>query len=180
MFGLASSTAQLGDDVAKTADKLGIGIEELQELRYAAERSGVSTSSFDTALEKMTKNIGLALEGTGAQKDALDALGLSAEDLASMLPDDALGVIAERMRGVSTQAEKAALANDIFGRSGIGMLNMLRDGSAGLWQLQEDARRTGYVLSEEAARDGEVFQDTLLDTHTPKAGKKEIFVLESV
>ena len=172
IFGLAASTAQLGDDVAKTADKLGIGIEELQELRYAAERSGVATSAFDTALEKMTKNIGLAMEGTGAQKDALDALGLSAANLATMSPEEALGVIADRLQGVETQAEKAAIANDLFGRSGIAMLNMLRDGSQGLTQLREDARRTGYVLSEQAARDAEVFQDTLLDTQLVMKGLK--------
>ena len=172
IFGIASSTAQLGDDVAKTADKLGIGIEELQELRYAAERSGVATSAFDTSLEKMTRNIGLAMEGTGAQKDALDALGLSAANLATMSPEEALGLIADRLQGVETQAEKAAIANDIFGRSGIGMLNMLRDGSQGLVQLREDARRTGYVLSEEAARDAEVFQDTLLDTQLVMKGLK--------
>ena len=172
VFGVASSTAQLGDDVAKTADKLGIGIEELQELRYAAERSGVATSAFDTALEKMTKNIGLALEGTGAQKDALDALGLSASDLSEMLPEEALALIADRMDGVATQAEKAAIANDIFGRSGIGMLNMLRGGSRGLRDLRDDARRTGYVLSEQAARDAEVFQDTLLDTQLTMKGLK--------
>lgn len=172
IFGLASSTAQLGDDVAKTADKLGIGTDELQELRYAAERSGVATSAFDNSLEKMTKNIGLAMEGTGAQKDALDALGLSADDLANMLPEEALGLIADRMQGVATQAEKAALANDIFGRSGIGMLNMLQDGSSGLRDLRDDARRTGYVLSEVAARDAEVFQDTLLDTQLIMKGLK--------
>ena len=99
IFGVASSTAQLGDEVAKTADKLGIGIGELQELRYAAERSGVSTSAFDTALEKMTKNIGLAMEGTGAQKDALDALGLSASDLATMLPRRLWGLLPIGCRG---------------------------------------------------------------------------------
>ncbi len=172
IFGVASSTAQLGDDVAKTADKLGIGIETLQELRYAAERSGVATGAFDTALEKMTKNIGLAMEGTGAQKDALDALGLSASDLAHMLPEQALSLIADRMQTLGTQAEKAAVANDIFGRSGIGMLNMLRDGSKGLRDLRDDARRTGYVLSEQSARDAEVFQDTLLDTQLTLKGLK--------
>jgi len=172
VFGLASSTAQLGDDVAKTADKLGIQIGALQELRYAAERSGVSTGAFDQSLEKMLKNLGEASTGTGAAKDALDDLGLSAEDLIALSPAEALEVIADRMQGVGTQAEKAAIANDIFGRSGIGMLNMLRDGSDGLRTLREDARRTGYVLSEEAARDAEVFQDVLLDTQLTMKGLK--------
>ncbi|GHE88222.1 hypothetical protein GCM10016455_05440 [Aliiroseovarius zhejiangensis] len=172
IFGVASSTAQLGDDVAKTADKLGIGTGALQELRYAAERSGVSTGEFDKSLEKMTKNIGLAMEGTGAQKDALDALGLSAADLADMLPDDALAAIADRLTEVETTAERAAIANDLFGRSGIGMLNMLRDGSKGLNDLRDDARETGYVLEEEAARNAEVFQDSLLDLQLVGKGLK--------
>jgi hypothetical protein len=172
VFGLASSTAQLGDDVAKTADKLGIGIEQLQELRYAAERSGVSTSSFDAALEKMQKNLGEAATGTGTAKDALKELGLSAEQLINKSPDEALGIIADRMQGVETAAERATLANDIFGRSGIGMINMLRGGSDGLIQLRKDAQRTGYVLSEKAARDAEVFQDTLLDTQLVMKGLK--------
>ncbi len=172
IFGLANSTADLGDNVAKTADKLGIGLGALQELRYAAERSGVATATFDGALEKMTKNIGLAMEGTGAQKDALDALGLSAADLANKMPEDALGAIADKLQGVGTQAEKAAIANDLFGRSGIGLLNMLKDGSKGLTQLREDARRTGYVLSDQAARDAEVFKDTLLDTELAMKGLK--------
>ena len=172
VFGLAASTASLGDDVAKTADKLGIGITQLQELRYAAERSGVATGQFDTALEKMQKNLGEAAGGTGTAKDALDQLGLSAKDLINLSPDEALGMIADRMGNVGTAAERAAIANDIFGRSGVGMINMLRGGSEGLQQLQEDARRTGYVLSEQAARDAEVFQDTLLDTQLVMKGLK--------
>ncbi|MCA0905122.1 phage tail tape measure protein [Ruegeria marisrubri] len=172
VFGLAASTASLGDDVAKTADKLGIGITQLQELRYAAERSGVATGQFDTALEKMQKNLGEAAGGTGTAKDALDQLGLSAKDLINLSPDEALGMIADRMGNVETAAERAAIANDIFGRSGVGMINMLRGGSKGLQQLQADARRTGYVLSEQAARDAEVFQDTLLDTQLVMKGLK--------
>lgn len=172
VFGLAASTAKLGDDVAKTADKLGIGTTQLQELRYAAERSGIAAGSFDTALEKMQKNLGEAAGGTGTAKDALKDLGLAAEDLIALSPDEALGVIADRMSQVETAAERAALANDIFGRSGVGMINMLRGGSKGLLLLRADARRTGYVLSEQAARDAEVFQDTLLDTQLVMKGLK--------
>lgn len=172
VFGVAKSTAALGDEVAKTADKLGIGTAELQELRYAGERAGLSVSDIDKSLEKMQKNLGEAMTGTGAAKDALDQLGLSAADLTKMKPEEALGLIADKMQGVGTQAERAAIANDIFGRSGIGMLNMLRDGSAGLTQLREDARKTGYVMSEEAARQSEAFNDALLDAELSAKGVK--------
>lgn len=172
IFALASSTASYGDQVAKTAGKLGIGIEALQEYRYAAERSGVSVETFDSSLTAMQKRLGEAAQGTGAAKKALEKLGLSAKDLVKLGPEEALAAISDKMRDIESPAERAALAAALFSRSGIGMVNMLGDGSKALQQLREDARRTGYVLSEEAARDAEAFADAQLDAQLVIKGLK--------
>lgn len=172
IFTLASSTASYGDQVAKTAGKLGIGIEALQEYRYAAERSGVSVETFDSSLTAMQKRLGEAAQGTGAAKKALEKLGLSAKDLVKLGPEEALAAISDKMRDIESPAERAALAAALFSRSGIGMVNMLGNGSKALQQLREDARRTGYVLSEEAARDAEAFADAQLDAQLVIKGLK--------
>ncbi len=172
IFTLASSTASYGDQVAKTAGKLGIGIEALQEYRYAAERSGVSVETFDSSLTAMQKRLGEAAQGTGAAKKALEKLGLSAKDLVKLGPEQALAAIADKMNGIENPAERAALAAALFSRSGIGMVNMLGNGSDALQQLREDARRTGYVLSNEAARDAEAFADAQLDAQLVIKGLK--------
>ncbi|KIC36560.1 phage tail length tape measure protein [Leisingera sp. ANG-M7] len=172
IFTLASSTAKYGDDVAKTAGKLGIGIEALQEYRYAAERSGVSVSTFDSSLTAMQKRLGEAAKGTGAAKKALDQIGLSANDLVRMGPEQALAAISDKLNKIESPAERAALAAALFSRSGIGMVNMLGSGSEALEQLRKDARRTGYVLSEEAARDAEKFADAQLDAQLTIKGLK--------
>jgi prefoldin subunit 5 len=172
IFALASSTASYGDQVAKTAGKLGIGIEALQEYRYAAERSGVSVETFDSSLTAMQKRLGEAAQGTGAAKKALEQLGLSAKDLVKLGPEEALAAISDKMRDIESPAERAALAAALFSRSGIGMVNMLGDGSDALKQLREDARRTGYVLSEDATRDAEAFADAQLDAQLVIKGLK--------
>lgn len=174
VFGLAASTAALGDDVAKSADKLGIGIEAFQELRYAAERSGVPIAAFDSSMVAFVKRLGEAKAGTGPTADAIKQLGLNVGDLLALKPEDALSRIADEMAKVENPAERAALASDLFSRSGIGMVNMLKDGSAGLEQLRADARATGYVLSEQTARDAEVFQDRLLDAQLTVKGLKNV------
>jgi len=171
-FAIANSTADLGDNVAKTADKLGFTIASLQELRYAAERSGMSVEGFDSSMLAMTKRLGEAAQGSGAAKGALEQLGLSAKDLIELEPDQALAAIADKMEDVTNPAERAALAAALFSRAGVGMVNMLKDGSDGLDSLRESARRTGYVLSDKAARDAEVFKDQLLDTQLAVAGLK--------
>ncbi len=172
IFSLANSTAGLGDHVAKTAGKMGIGIEALQELRYAAERSGMSAEGLDGSMEKLSKGIGEAVQGGGTAQKAFEQLGLSAQAMAAMQPDEALALVADRLQSVENGAERVALATAIFGRSGAGMINMLKDGSAGLTQLREDARATGYVLSEKTARDAEAFKDALLDAQLGLAGLK--------
>lgn len=172
IFALTSSTASYGDQVAKTAGKLGIGIEALQEYRYAAERSGVSTETFDSSLTAMQKRLGEAAQGTGAAKKALDQIGLSASDLIAMGPEKAMAAIADKMQGIEAPAERAAIAAALFSRSGIGMVNMLGSGSEALAELRKDALRTGYVLSEEAARDAEAFADAQLDAQLTIKGLK--------
>lgn len=172
IFGVANSTATLGDQVAKTGDKIGIALGPFQELRYAAERSGVSTEKFDSSLERFVKRIGEAEQGTGAAKKAYEALGLSASDLARLTPEDSLNVVADRLQSVESQTQRVALAAQLFGREGVAMVNMMKDGSAGLKALRSDARATGYVLSERAARDAETFKDAMLDAQLGMAGMK--------
>lgn len=172
IFGIANSTATLGDQVAKTGDKIGVALGPFQELRYAAERSGVSTEKFDSSLERFIKRMGEATQGTGAARKAYEELGLSAEDLAKLTPEQSLEVVADRLSSVENQSQRVAVAAQLFGREGVAMVNMLKDGSSGLQALRRDARATGYVLSEEAARDAEAFKDAMLDAQLGMAGMK--------
>lgn len=172
IFSLVNSTAGLGDKIAKTADKIGLTTAALQELRYGAERSGLSTQKLDSSMERFGKRIGEGAMGKGEARVAYDELGLSVEALSKMAPEKALAAVAEKMKLVENQSKKVALAAMMFGREGTDMVNMLRDGSAGLDQFAKDARATGYVLSEEATRDAEKFKDALLDTQLGMAGLK--------
>ncbi|MBJ7550731.1 hypothetical protein [Marinomonas ostreistagni] len=172
LFAVANSTSELGDQAAKTADKLGLQISALQELRYAAERSGVSSNTLDMAMQRMVRRLAEAKNGSGEAKGALEELGLSAQALTSMTPDEAMNEIADALKGVKSQSDRVRLAFKFFDSEGVSMVNMLKDGSAGLQQLRKDARDTGYVLSEQAARDAEAFQDSLLNAKLGMAGFK--------
>lgn len=178
LFALANSTASLGDEVAKTADQIGIATAPFQELRYAAERSGVSVEKFDSSLERFVKRTGEATMGTGAAQKAFDELGLSADNLAEMAPEQALGAVADGLAAVDSHTRRVALAAQIFGREGVAMINMMKDGSAGLEELRRQGRLTGYVLSEQAARDAEVFKDRLLDSQLALKGMKNVLGAE--
>ncbi|MBU2714507.1 hypothetical protein, partial [Zooshikella harenae] len=99
-FGLSAWTANRLDPIAKTADKLGIGIEALQEFQYAAERSGVSVQQFNLGTQRMVRRVAEAAKGTGEAKNALAELGLNAQWLGKLKPEQQYEQIAEAMSQV--------------------------------------------------------------------------------
>ncbi|WP_116963103.1 hypothetical protein [Fastidiosibacter lacustris] len=156
---LVGSFAGHADNIAKTADKLNLSTDALQELRYAAGLAGISTEKLDKSLEFMQKNVVDAANGTGEAKDALNQLGLSAEELKSLKPDQALGLIADAMNGVANNQERLRIATRIFGREGADMVNMLKNGSKGLKELGKEAHETGAVFEEKSLRAAELNTD---------------------
>lgn len=172
IVGSATSTAKAGDKIAKTADRLGIGVEAYQELAFAADRSGISNDKFATSMEAFTKRLGEAKDGSGEAADAIKTLGLNANELAAMDTQDALGAIADKMKEIGDPALQNALTADLFSRGGQEMLNLLRNGSEEMRALAEEGRNVGAVLSEDTVRGGEDFQDKLTDFQSVVVGLK--------
>jgi hypothetical protein len=74
---LVDRSISAADAIGKTADKIGVGVEALQELRFAAKASGVEQQTFDMALQRFTRRAAEAAQGTGEAKDALAQLGIA-------------------------------------------------------------------------------------------------------
>ena len=163
IVGLAHQVASVGDQAAKTADKLGLSVEALQEMRYAAELSGVAQGQFDTALQRMVRRSAEAARGTGEAKDALRELGVVVTDASGRLRsgDDLLADIADGMARVEDPSRRVALAFKLFDTEGVGMVNMLRGGSAALQEMRAEARGLGFVIADADARNAEKFNDAL-------------------
>jgi hypothetical protein len=50
--------------IGKTADTIGVGVEALQELRFAAKASGIEQQTLDMALQRFTRRTAEAAQGT--------------------------------------------------------------------------------------------------------------------
>lgn len=149
--------------LADTAFNLGINVEALQELRYAAELSGVAQESFDKSLEKFTRNIGAAAQGSGAAKDAFNILGVSVRDAEGNIRDteSVFRDVSDAMAGIENPTERVRLAFDLFGKQGVAMVNMLVQGSSAIDTMRQRARDLGIVLETDLIRDAEAAGDEL-------------------
>jgi hypothetical protein len=161
MFGMAQSTAKAGDNIAKTADRLGVGIEALQEFRFAADLAGVSSGELDTSLRFLSRNIAEASRGTGEAKDNFKRLGIQLKDVRTgqlRKTEDVLLDLAEAFKRNKDAGTNNADAMKILGRSGDKMINMLVQGRIAINAQRQELRELG-LLTEEEARQAEKYID---------------------
>jgi len=157
--------ADVGDDIGDLAEKAGTSIEAISALAYAARRADVDASALATAIRKMQITIADASKGSKAATVDLEALGLSAAELRSMLPEEQFRRIADRIAAIQNPTERAAAAVGIFGRSGSELLPLLLQGADGIAKWEARARSLGLVFSGEVAQAAGKFHELLGDLH---------------
>lgn len=128
------------------ADKIGIAVEQLQSLSFAASKAGVSAESLQNSFAVMQMNMGKALEGTKAQIDAFNKLGLSAEKLSQLSIDEQFREIAAALKEVDDASVRAAISQDIFGKGGKELGGLIK---SNIDEATEAYERLGLVLSKE-------------------------------
>ena len=148
---MITDSLDLADSIAKVSGKIGITTDQLQELRFAADLSGVDLKVFDKALQNFVRQVSEAARGTGEAKDAFEILGISFKDANGNLKDsiDILEEVADGLNGLKDNADKLGVAFDLFGGRGAGLLNLLKDGSEGIKKLRKEARSLGIVLDKD-------------------------------
>jgi len=158
---LIKSSINAGDELAKTADKLGVTTTALAGLRHAAELTGVSTGTMDMAMQRFTRRAAEAAQGTGEAKGALRELGINAEDLVKLPLDQQMSVVADSMAGVEKQSDKVRLAMKLFDSEGVALVNTLGGGSEALEKMTSEAEQLGVTLSRTDTAQMEAANDAL-------------------
>ncbi len=159
--GLIQDTTALGGHFADLSQQVGVAIEPLQQLAYAADLSGVPLDSLSGALMKFSKQADEARRGGDAQADTFRALGVSLKDASGQMRpvEDMLGDVAEKIASMPDGAEKTALAMRAFGRSGAQMIPLLNEGRVGIAKLREEFVELGAQMDEGTAKSLEEFGD---------------------
>jgi hypothetical protein len=162
---LVDRSISAANAIGKTADTIGVGVEALQELRFAAKASGVEQQTLDMALQRFTRRAAEAAQGTGEAKDALAQMGIALRDQSGNLrsSEDLLSDVADAFGRIEDPAERVRLAFKLFDSGGVALVNLLRGGSDALEEMRERARDLGIVLDEHLVRDAERAR-TELDT----------------
>jgi hypothetical protein len=159
--GAAAIFAEVGAELAHMSARTGIGVASLSQLRYAAEQSGVGLEDFETGIKKMQKTLGQASIGSAAAVKALADIGLTAQDLINLSPEEQFERIAAEIAAIPNPAQRAAAAMAIFGKNGTTLLPMLLKGADGIRALKTEADRLGLTMSKEDAESAVELQNAM-------------------
>ena len=160
---LTTSTAELGDKIAKTSRRVGISTTAYQTFDHALNVAGSSMDEQSAAFAKINKKIRDASEGVGTGVAAFERLGISVRDSSGNVKgsEQVMLEIADAFSELPDGVDKAAISMDLFEESGTKMIEFLNMGSTGINELGAEAIALGGVMSEQATTAAEQFNDSL-------------------
>ena len=144
------------DAFGKLSTRTGIAADKLQAFANAGKLADVSQSDLENGLRAFARTQAEAADGVATYADAYKKLGVGVTraDGSLKASDQLLGEIADKFADLPNGPEKAAIAMDIFGRSGSKLITMLNGGSEAL-------ERFNYETSENFAQNAEYFNDQI-------------------
>lgn len=151
------------DAIEESAQSAGIAVDSLTALRYAANQAGVGSEELDAALTKLNVKLDAAASGSKDAKEVFDRLGITVKSSSGNIlsADDALGKIADKFASFRDGPEKAALAVDIFGKSGAKLIPLLNQGAKGIDNLKTEAEKLGVVIGGDVVTAAAKFADEI-------------------
>lgn len=136
-------------DLTDAAERIGVGVEALQQWRYVADEAGVDTAKFEAAMEKLNGVLGKFKLGIGDAKlkPVFEELGITKDQLNNVqTADQMLLVLADTLGRVEDRAKQVALARALGVEEALPAIRLGRDE---LERLTAQAGDLGLVLDQE-------------------------------
>ena len=149
------------DDLAKASSRLGLTVNELQSLQFAASQTGASAEELEKGLTRFSRAISEASTGIGTGLRSFEALGVKVTDAENNLrpTSELLSEVSDRLAQIESPADRVRIAFDLFGRSGVNLVNTLQNGSGAVKDLQKEFNAVTLQLTDEQAKAVEAAND---------------------
>ncbi len=172
-----TSATRAAEALHNLSQELAVAPGNLQVLTQVAGEFGVSQEAMTGALRRSSRMVSELAAGTPSAVKAFDALGLTMQDLAGLDSAEQFRLIAERIASLPP-AMQAAAAIDIFGRSGQGLLNFIRQGGESISEMDTLLTQLGVKMTTEQVAAIESMGDAIGRLSLPMQGFINQFLAE--
>jgi uncharacterized membrane protein YgcG len=160
---LAVKAAQTADSFKDMSQRTGIAVETLSRWSYAAKLSGTSIEKIQFGLKNFSQNLTKTNQKTTDLNTNFGKLGIETRDAAGNIRpmDDVLLDVADKFKTMPDGAQKAALAVQLFGKSGMELIPMLNEGREGIERMNREADLFRVTIGQDAADAGSRLADNI-------------------
>jgi len=171
---------EAGDAMDKLSKRTGLSAEFLSKLSYAADLSGTSMEDIEKGMRTLSKAALDSSRGLVTYQRDFNLLGVEVTDASGNLKEiDKLFIeTSTALSQVSNSTERAALAANLFGRSGTRMLPLLSEGAAGFRRMMEEAEKLGFVWTSKTSAAAAQLNDDLARVSFAIKGAATQFIVE--
>jgi len=146
------------DKLDEVSQKIGVTVESLSSLGKVAKIEGMSIDDLAGSLVKLTRTISEANTGSEAAAQTFKSMGLDPSTFKNS--EDALLQISDKFSQYRDGLNKTALAVELFGKAGAGMIPFLNQGSGLITQIRGELDSFGNASTKAAAEAAE-FNDRM-------------------
>lgn len=171
-YDAANSTADYGDNVDKMSQKLGLSAEGFQKWDYVLQLAGTDINSMSTGLKTLTNKVDDAKNGSKDAQAMFSKLGISMDDLGKMSREEIFEASIKGFQGMADSTERAALANDLYGKSGQNLTPLFNQSRKATEEQIATAEKYGMVMSDKAVKASAAFKDSLTTLSQTATGLK--------
>lgn len=160
---LVKAAFQASDTIADTAEKLGLGIEELQEYRFAARQAGIDVNQFDISLQRLTRRVAEATNGTGEALNTLIELQIPLKNMDGTIrgTGDILLDLADKFSLMNDEARQVLASFKLFDTEGVNNVRILNKGADALRASRKQAQSMGAVIRKDLVLAGAKANDEI-------------------
>ncbi|MDO4856964.1 MAG: hypothetical protein Q4A17_03350 [Thermoguttaceae bacterium] len=174
LAGAVNSFVQLGDTISKTSQRIGIGVDSLGGLKFAAEQCGADFQTLTDGIKAFQNTLGAANMGDERALNKLGKVGLNAKSFTGLDNEEQLMKLADYIKNIGDKAEQTRVSIALFGDAGFKLLPFFQEGSAGIKKLIEEGKDIGAVMGEEATADAVALADAMNRMKTSAAGISKV------
>lgn len=152
------AAGQFADAIDDSANAIDVSNRFYQEQSALVVRAGGDAAAFEKSMGKLNIKLGEAAQGNEKANAAFSALGVSVRDAAGNVKDneDIFNESRAALANVSNDAERAALAQDLFGKGAKDMNGILKMSAAEYAALGSEVQKYGIATDENIAKAGKL------------------------
>ena len=149
---IVRSSAELGANLVEASGRIGITVEQFQQLQRVFEGDGLAADAFEKAMQRLANAITQGGQGLTTYLRVFERLGIELRNSEGELRGvrEILFELADALPRVNSETERLGLIQQILGTRSAAVLTVLNRGSDALRDSERQAGALGVVSQENA------------------------------